>query len=77
MTCFLCKGDREDGTTTHTVDIGGCIVVIKGVPAKICTQCGESWISGTVAKRIERIISDITQQSMTEIAVLHYSDKVA
>lgn len=29
MTCFLCKGDREDGTTTHTVDIGGCIVVIK------------------------------------------------
>ena len=49
----------------------------KGVPAKICTQCGESWISGIVAKTIEKIVSDITQQALTEIAVLHYSDKVA
>ena len=77
MTCFLCKGDMETRLVTHTVDLGNCIIIIKGVPAKVCTQCGEVWYSGTVAKEIEKIVNIVTKTANTEIAVVSYSEKVA
>ena len=77
MTCFLCKGDMENRQVTHTVDLGNCIVIVKNVPAKVCSQCGEVWYSGTVAKQLERIVNVVTNTAITEIAVVSYSDKVA
>jgi hypothetical protein len=29
MTCFMCKGSVQEGLSTFTADMGGCIVVIK------------------------------------------------
>jgi len=47
-------GDMEDRQATHTVDLDNCIVIVKSVPAKVCSQCGEIWYSGTVAKQLEK-----------------------
>jgi len=80
MNCFLCKGDiAENKLVTHTVDLGNCIVIIKGVPAMACTQCGEIWYSGTVTRQLEKIVDAIQATAITEIAVVNYtdSDKVA
>ena len=40
MTCVMCKGDMEDRLTTFMVDLGNCIVIVKGVPSHVCSQCG-------------------------------------
>ena len=77
MNCFLCKGDMENKTVTHTVDLGSCIVIIRSVPAMVCTQCGEVWYSGTVTQHIERIVDAVTAAALTEVAVVNYSEKVA
>ena len=77
MKCFLCKGDMEDQQATHTVDLDNCIVIVKSVPAKVCSQCGEVWYSGTVAKQLEKIVEVITAAAITEIAVVSYSENVA
>ncbi len=72
MTCFFCKGEMENGFTTHVEELNSCIVIIRNVPCSKCTQCGEVVYSGTVAKRIEEII-DRLSNSLTEIAVVNYS----
>lgn len=77
MNCVLCKGDMESKLVTHTADMGHGIVIIKSVPAMVCTQCGEVWYSGTVARQLEKIVAAITDTLNTEIAVVSYSDKVA
>ena len=65
MTCFICKGDVENRQVTHTVDLGNCIVIVKNVPARVCTQCGEVWYSGTVAKQLEKIVNVVTTNANT------------
>ena len=77
MNCFLCKGDMENQQVTHTVDLGNCIVIVKNVPARVCTQCGEVWYSGTVTKQLEKIVDAVTATVITEVAIVSYSEKVA
>ncbi|SCG97319.1 YgiT-type zinc finger domain [uncultured Ruminococcus sp.] len=76
-TCFLCKGDMIEGKTLHVVELqNGCIIVVKNVPCLKCSQCGETWISGTVTERLEQII-DTIENTLTEIAVVDYETRVA
>ena len=77
MTCFMCKGDVQEGFSTFTTDMNGCVVVIKNVPSFICDQCGEISYNGNVAQRLEQIIDNITETASTEIAVISYSEKAA
>ena len=77
MTCFMCKGTVQDGFSTFTTDIGGCVVVIKNVPSFVCDQCGEVSYNGEVAERLEQIVKNITGTGSAEIAVVNYSEKAA
>ncbi len=54
--CPLCGGDKELGTTTHAVDFGAGVVVVRDVPAYVCTQCGDAWIEDATAERLEQIV---------------------
>lgn len=74
MTCFMCKGRLVDKPTTFLTDLGDCIVVIKGVPSQVCTQCGEVSYSNAVAHKLEELIK-LLRRSPTEIAVIHYDAK--
>ncbi len=56
--CPLCSGAKEPGRTTFTVDLGFGVVVVRQVPATVCTQCGSDWISDEVAERLEKIVAD-------------------
>ena len=51
--CPLCGGRKVPGTTTFTADIGSGVVVIRDVPATVCSQCGADWISDEVVVQIE------------------------
>ena len=55
--CPSCGGKRKSGKTTFTADFGSGVVVIRNVPATVCTQCGEDWIADTVAERLESIVA--------------------
>ena len=74
--CFFCKGTLNNDFTNHFADLGSCMVIIKNVPCQVCEQCGEVVYTGTVIRRIEQIVK-ITKNSLTEIAVVNYSDKAA
>ena len=67
----------EDRLATHTVDFEKSIVIVKNVPAMVCSQCGEVWYNGTVAKQLEKIVEAITSSAFTEIAIVSYSEQAA
>jgi YgiT-type zinc finger domain-containing protein len=77
MTCFMCKGMVQEGLSTFTADMDGCVVVIRNVPSRVCGQCGEVSYSADVAERLEQIVRRITGSAAAEIAVVSYSEKAA
>ena len=76
MNCFMCKGKLEDRKTTFMVELDNCIIIIKNVPSKVCTQCGEVSYSDEVAKQLEKLVNEV-RNTITEITVINYTEKVA
>ena len=53
MKCVICKhGETREGTTTVTFDRDGMTLVVKDVPARICTNCGEDYVDEQVTREI-------------------------
>ena len=74
MNCFMCKGHLVDKATTFLADLGDCIVIIKNVPSKVCTQCGEISYSSEVARKLEETANSV-RHSATEITIIKYDAK--
>ena len=55
-TCPVCGGEKVPGTTTFSVDLGDGVVVIRSVPAQVCSQCGDEWIDDRTARDLEDIV---------------------
>jgi YgiT-type zinc finger domain-containing protein len=56
--CPLCGGDKQSDNTTFAVDLPFGVVVVRGVPAFVCTRCGDAWIDDPVAAKLEGIVAD-------------------
>jgi YgiT-type zinc finger domain-containing protein len=53
MKCVICKqGDTQAGTATVTLERNGMTLVIRHVPARICTNCGEEYVEEVTTSQI-------------------------
>lgn len=72
MTCIVCKkGSTQPGKVTFTVDKGSTVVVIRDVPAEVCSTCGEEYIDTATMKDVEKLV-DSAQKAGMNIAVQHF-----
>jgi YgiT-type zinc finger domain-containing protein len=76
MTCFRCKGDTEQKLKTHAITLDSCVIIVKNVPALVCSQCGEVYFTDDVLQRLESIV-DKLENIIKEVAIVDYSDSVA
>ena len=76
MNCFMCKGKLEEKNTTFMVELDNCIIILKNVPSLVCEQCGEVLYSNEVSKQLEKLVNAV-RNSITEITIINYSEKVA
>ena len=76
MNCFMCKGKLEEKNTTFMAELDNCIIIIKNVPSLVCEQCGEVSYSNEVSKQLEKLVNAV-KNSITEITIINYSEKVA
>lgn len=76
MGCFMCKGDLEEKKVNYIVDLDETIIIIKGVPAKVCKQCGEQYFDDSTSENIEMIVNQLKQLPM-EVSIVNYTEKVA
>lgn len=63
MQCVICKqGETHPGKATVTLERGGTTVILKGVPAMICENCGEYYLDPAMT---ERVLS-LAEQAVTQ-----------
>ena len=73
MKCVICKqGQTNSGFTTVTLERGRTTVVIKEVPAEICENCGEYYLSDVVTVKVHNLAEQAFQHGV-EIEVLKYA----
>lgn len=76
MNCFKCKGDLEEKKVNYMVDLESTIIIIKGVPAKVCNKCGEQYFNDETSENIEKIVKQLKDLS-AEVTVINYKNDVA
>lgn len=76
MECFMCKGTLEKKKVNYIVDLEETIIIIKGVPAKVCKQCGEEYFDDKTSENIEAIVNQLKRFPM-EVSIVNYTEEVA
>ncbi|WP_292769284.1 type II toxin-antitoxin system MqsA family antitoxin [Nostoc sp. NOS(2021)] len=73
MKCVICKhGETKPGLVTVTLERDECIIVLKKVPAEICDNCGEYYLSDAVTEQVlEKAESAINNGA--ELEILRYA----
>lgn len=76
MNCFKCKGELKERKVNYMVDFENTIIIIKGVPAKVCINCEEQYFNDEVSENIEKIVNQLKSLS-AEVTVVNYNGDVA
>jgi YgiT-type zinc finger domain-containing protein len=58
--------------TTFTADLEFGVVVVRKVPATVCSQCGADWIDNRIAKQLESIVND-ARKKRRQVEVTSFS----
>lgn len=71
MKCLVCKhGETRPGKVTITLERNSLTLVIKGVPAEVCENCGEEYLDEKVTSRLlataEEVASEGAQVDVRE-----------
>lgn len=72
MTCAICGETTSAGRVTVTLERGRTVAVFRGVPAQVCRQCGEEWVDGEDAKRLDTAFAKLVEAGV-EIDVRDYA----
>ncbi len=73
ITCITCKnGEAELGETIATYEKNNAVVVIKGVPAYICTNCGEKYFDDKTTERVLEIAKNAFKAG-AEVEICRYN----
>jgi len=73
MRCLICKqGETHPGHATVVLQRGEAVVILKEVPAEVCENCGEYYLSesitGELLERAEKAI-----ENGAEVEILRFA----
>lgn len=72
MKCVICKhGETIDSTVTVTIERDALTFVVKKVPARVCSNCGEEYIDEQIASELFKTAAEVAK-SGAEVDVRHY-----
>jgi YgiT-type zinc finger domain-containing protein len=73
MICVICKtGQYKEGITTVVLTEGETAVIIKGVPAMICDQCGEYVLTSDVTRKVLAMAREARDKG-TEVEIRRFA----
>ncbi len=73
MICVICKfGKTQPGAVTVTLQRGETTVILKQIPAEICDNCGEYYlssdVSGQILEKAERAVRSGAEVEILRVA---------
>ena len=73
MKCIKCKqGETRAGETTVTLQRGETTVLVKRVPAEVCENCGEYYLSSEVTESL-LTRAEAAVKSGAELEIIRYA----
>jgi YgiT-type zinc finger domain-containing protein len=75
--CPLCGGSlHADIATIPFILSNDTVVVIKGVPAEVCSNCHEPFVAGNVTDQVSALLRQL-KSLRSEVSVVTYAEPVA
>jgi len=71
--CPLCGGRLQPGQSIVPFLLPNAIILIKDVPAEICSSCHEPYTTGKVTDRIVSLLNSV-RALQAEVLILSYSE---
>ncbi len=74
--CSVCKGNLKNKKITYTQELEGKVYVVSDVPALVCSQCGEIYLSPGTVDKIQEVIEKGEQKKLKpveQIPVFHFA----
>lgn len=73
MKCVICKhGQTQMGLVTVTLERDESIVIIKKVPAEICDNCSEYYLSDVITEQVLNR-SEVAINNGAEVEIIRYA----
>ena len=73
MSCVVCRnGTTRGGTGTVTLQRGETTVILKQVPADVCENCGEYYLSSEVSAQV-LAKAESAVKSGAEVEILRFA----
>ena len=73
MTCAICKNGRTaPGLVTVTLQRDTTTVVLKDVPADVCDNCGEYYLSEEMTARVMAIAEEAARKN-TGVEIIRFA----
>jgi YgiT-type zinc finger domain-containing protein len=77
MHCPICRsGETRPGLATFQHEQDGHIVLVRNVPAEVCTQCGEPYFGEETLDALLAVVKRARAAGM-EIAIADYTEPVS
>jgi len=77
MKCGICKAEMEETNVIYTEDVDQGVIVIRHVLAHVCTECSNTWYSGTIAAQLEKMIDRFSSSTGAEVSIINFEKWVA
>ena len=73
MKCVVCKyGETRPGKATVTLTRATTTLVVKGVPASVCANCGEEYVDESATTRLIQTMDEAARAGV-EVDVRDYA----
>jgi YgiT-type zinc finger domain-containing protein len=73
MRCVICKhGETKPGLVTVTLERDESIIVIKRVPAEVCDNCGEYYLSDPITEQVLQK-AEVAVNNGAEVEIIRYA----
>ena len=72
MRCVICKqAETQPGQITVTLERDGMTLVVKGVPARVCPNCGEEYLDEETSSQLLKTAEEAARTGI-HVAVREY-----
>lgn len=77
MKCLVCHWEMVERKVTVDLRIGDELVIVEGVPATVCSHCGERVFAPRVARSLQALAKQRKKASRTLKVPVFSMDKAA
>lgn len=65
--CSVCQSNLIHKKITYTQELEGKVYVVSSVPALVCSQCGERYLSPETVDRIQEVVEKGEQKKLKPV----------